>query len=268
MPSKRIEAALRRLLEPRSPAPARKDAAEERLLAAYDRRHAESPRAFARGFGLLDFARVHRWAVASTLLAALSVGACYAPTEVEVPMGVTVEFISRDEDPHALVEQMLEYVRESTGATEVNVEAWKRDDGPLQIKLRVWGPGVPADLDEELGEAFSQLREAELTASPLEGKVRTTLGRRLGHHWFDIGWAEDDLDGARVRLLEELAAQGIAGEVEIEITESDGRKQVRVQVQQELDEGGVAPGEGERHIRMHIRRDGVEEVDVVTEAGG
>lgn len=246
MPSKRIEAALRRLMQdPRpEPDPAPDAALEAELLTRFDQQ-GERPRAGleagreagGRAGGwthMLAFARVHRWALASVLAGVLGFGACYAPADVEVPLGVTVEFTSDDENPGDLVEQIVRYVEDSTGASEVSVSAVKSDTGPLQIRMQVWGPGVPADLEEELGEVFPQLEVAQLATHPLEGHVRTTLGRRLGHEWLDLALAEDDVERARVELLTQLAAQGVEGDVDIEIEQSNGHREVRVRVEQHV----------------------------------
>jgi hypothetical protein len=247
LPSKRIEAALARLLgaRPAEQAEIEPDAAlENELMAHFERVHPQTESAEGGGGvgGMFAFARMHRWALTGVLAGLASIGACYAPADVEVPLGVTVEFISHDEDPHALVQQVVGYVEDSTGATEVGVSALKSHDGPLQIRMRVWGPGVPADLEEELAGVFPQLEVAELTSHPLEGRVRTTLGRRLGHQWLDLALREDDLERARADLLAQLAAEGLEGDVDIEIREHDGHQEVRVRVEQHVT-GDLTPPE-------------------------
>lgn len=263
MPSKRIEGALRRLLGPRSAVPEPTPQLEAELLADFDRRYPQ--RSGAGGFGLLSFARMHRFALASVLFLIGTIGACYAPAEVEVPLGVTVEFTSQGEDHEQVVREMIEYVRESTGATEIGVEAYKKDDGPLMIRLRVWGDVPTEGLDEELLEVFPHLEEADLSAVQMEGTVETTLGRRLGHQLRLVALAEDDVEDARAALLLEIAAQGIEGTVDISIDEQNGHKEIRIEVQKELDGEEPQPSEGTKRIKMRVIDDGhhvEEDVDV------
>jgi hypothetical protein len=254
MPSKRIEAALRRMLAPGRDAPEAPAQLESELMTRFEQR-ADDLRARPQPLWVLGFARAHRFALASVLFLIATIGACYAPADVAVPMGVTVEFQAAEGDPHALVNEIVGYVKDSTRASEVGVQAWKEHDGPLQIRLRVWGEDVPEGLDEELLEAFPQLEQADLSAMPFEGTVRTTLGRRLGHQLLDIALAEDDLETARSHLMAELVAQGISGNVEISISEHNGQKQMRIEVEAHED-GEGAPGthEGTQQIKMRVKR--------------
>lgn len=267
MPSKRIEAALRRLFEPRAEVPEFDPARERELLGDFDRQFGAETAIPVPRMGVLGFARMHRFALASVAFLIASIGACYAPTQLEVPLGVTVAFVSQGEDPEAVVEEIVQYVRESTGATEIGIEAVQSDEGPALIRLRVWGDVPGAGLDAELLEVFPHLEEADLSAEQMDGIVHTTVGRRLGHQLRLVALSDRDMNEARIQLLAELAAQGIEGEVDISISGDEGRREIRVEVQKQLggsDGGATAPPtERRKHIKMRVRETrAIEEQDV------
>src|SRR5262249_8081694 len=100
-------------------------------------------------------------------------------------------------------------------------------------------------LSETLKKALPALASAKITEESLSGKVKSTVGQKLGHDLFDLNIAgEKDKEAIRAKILAQLAAQGVTGKVDVEV-EGNGvnEQKVKVKVIQEECEPGAPPPE-------------------------
>lgn len=212
------------------PIPGVDEAELARLLARFDGRVEQNPR---RRLAVLSS---WRWAAAAAVAAIGLVAACVAPTSYEVPLGLGLEVVDFDAElvsPRALAD----FLQEASGAEEVGVEARIEDrngEQTTRLDVRMWGAVLePEELEAVLVDEFPALEEAaSIEVRALEGEVRTTLGRRLLHDVLGEVEREEDVEAARVRLVEELRAQGVEGEIEVQIRDrADGRREIEVGVE-------------------------------------
>jgi hypothetical protein len=97
----------------------------------------------------------------------------------------------------------------------------------------MWGAG-PADepLSGRLTQAFPALAAAQIKEEPLHGKVRGTLGRRIGHEVLDLDLIDRaDVETARRQVLAQLQARGVSGQATVEVERGE-HDVVRVRVEQ------------------------------------
>ncbi|WP_437326588.1 hypothetical protein [Sorangium sp. So ce381] len=234
---------LRRLLG--EPAPLRPEHARElegELMAAFGQLYPEQE--------VVPMKRL--WLRKALVVAAAAVvcgaAACVAPADVEVPVGrsISIEVADGAELPEP--EALMAAVRgEGKTARRARVMVrGRRGDGATTLTLDVWGDEVPeGDVAERIRAAFPALAGAEIREDVLAGTVRGTLGAKLGHELLDLDVLDkDDVEAARRQVMEQLAAQGVEGKVDVQI-EGDGEKRkVKVQIKLEAppqDEAEMAP---------------------------
>ncbi len=184
--------------------------------------------------------RSRRWWVGGLVFAGALAGACVLPVEYDMPLGqrvdISLDAVGHDDlDPELLarfIEEQYEVERieirvsaSSHGASETTAR------GPMQITILAFGAeDIPDDLADDLVDAFPVLEEAEVDNEAVAGTVHGTLGGKLGHAWLDVVIDEHGVEEARRRLLADLAAQGLAGDAEIEIVDGPGHREVKVRV--------------------------------------
>jgi hypothetical protein len=228
----------------RSPAPPAD--LEVRLLAEYER---VTPQ---RRPGVLRFIRGHKPVLAAAASIAFLVGACAMPVEVDTDLGIGLTLVAPAED-ELPVEAIAHAAAEGSGAEEISVEA-SIHDGSVRLQIGLWGADVDAGMvTAQLRDEFPELAHVDIDDEVLEGRVRTNLGGKLMHDIFDRSWADDDVEAARAHVVEALRARGIEGDVEVDVTDVPGGRQIKVGVRQHLgDTDGEqdAPAHGERRIKM------------------
>ncbi|WP_437812856.1 hypothetical protein [Sorangium sp. So ce1078] len=189
------------------------------------------------------------WLRKALMVAAAAVvcgaAACVAPADVEVPVGRSISIQVADGAEVPEPEAILAVVR-GEGKTERVMVRGQRGDGATTLTLDVWGDELPAgDVAERIRAAFPALAGAEIREDVLAGTVRGTLGAKLGHELLDLDVLDkDDVVAARRQVMEQLAAQGVEGKVDVQI-EGDGEKRkVKVRVKREApprEEAEMAP---------------------------
>ena len=253
MSTEALEEALRELHGHGEDAPADL-AGEGAALAVYEAKFGASSSRSAGEAGCSWDGR--RWPPQSWLLGVV-VGACNVPAsyDVELGVGLAVEFDPADELPY---EAIATYAKEELGATDINVAVhiFEEDAGTLQMRL--WGQDLPPDLViDRLRADFPELTSLEMEYEILEGKIDTNLGGKLLHQVFDPVIAEEDLELAREQLLVELLAAGVEGEVDVQVREVDGHREIRVGVTQTQESGGSPLLEelvGHDEVRTKVKR--------------
>lgn len=266
MSTDHLESQLRRLHDSGQPIPSRTEAAEAKLLAQFD---AAQPTR-TRGWG-----RLPKLAVAG-LGAGLLVGACALPAELELDLGVGLhlEFDAERELP---VHAIAEYCKNELGANDITVEMSisKQQDASGAVAsrgsmhLELWGPQLDPDaVVPALQAEFTQLAPLAIGVERLEGSVRTNLGNKMLHEYFDSDrfLNEADLEVARAEVLADLRSRGLQGQVDVEVERTDDGKGLKIGVRQ-IVEAGDTEGAGELPhgvlVEPQYERD--QEVDEVEE---
>ena len=192
----------------------RYDALEVDLVARY-RLHYPHER---RWLSLLNpWTRLARFATVGLVMVLLGVGACTTETTTEVALGKHLHVglaIAGDPARSAGLEAMVDWVRARPGTEEanVNVEMRLENDPPLVVlDVVVWD----ADLDgnqlvADLRAAFPALVEAGIIVTDLNTTITESWADRLGREIFRIDTGRGDAEEMRQRILEQIAAQGIA----------------------------------------------------------
>lgn len=233
------ERELARLFEPSNmPRPGHREALEADLAGRFDALYAAQRRK------AMERRKVMRRVLFGVgLAAALVLGACAAPMDVDVEVGrsLAIEYQAGPAmpEPKAVVDAL-----HGTGPfKDVQVRVQRQGD-KVAFKAEVWGQDIG---DEPLGErmkrALPALADAKIVEEPLEGKVHSTLGRKLGHDLLDLDIADQqDVEKVREQILAQLAAQGVEGKIDVEV-EGDGihQRRVKVRVENEECEPGTPP---------------------------
>jgi hypothetical protein len=222
------EQKLARLFEPRAmPRPGHRDALEAELLRRFSRLHEER-----RRYEMQRRKRILRRALfGAALAAAASIAACATPMDVEVEVGrsLAIEYQAGEGMPEPKV--VLDALHGAGELQHGNVRVMRKGDA-ITIRAEVWGKHLDeGSLGDHVKEAVPALANAKVVEEPIEGKVRSTLGMKLGHELLDLDIAdEQDIEAVRQKILEKLAAQGVEGEVDVQV-EGDGVRERKVKIQ-------------------------------------
>ena len=265
MSTEALEEALRELHGHGEDGPA--DLAGERAaMEAYGEVFGASASKNAGARGLRGWTQV----AAAVVALGVVVGACNVPASYDVKLGVRleVEFDPADELPY---EAIATYAKEELGATDINMAVHLFEPESGKLNLRLWGQDLPPDVViDRLRADFPELEPLEMNFEVLEGKIDTNLGGKLMHQVFRPAIAEADLEVARERLLADLLAAGVEGEVDVQVREVDGHREIRVGVRRE-EEGPLPPHlleelAGEHGRRVQIKRLEISAKDDATSA--
>jgi hypothetical protein len=189
--------------------------------------------------------------------------ACAAPADVEVDVGRSIEVrydaTKAGIEPKAVLDAIKAEVEgpESEGAAEqakgasgerarreVSVRV-RREGDTVEVRAEVWGTNLPEEsLTDRIRQAVPALKDASIKEEHLQGKVRGTLGAKIGHELFDIDVLDEtDVETARQQVMAKLAASGVEGKVDVQI-EGDGSQRkvkIRVEKQEECDPAESEP---------------------------
>lgn len=179
--------------------------------------------------------------------------ACVAPAELDVDVGRSVE-VRYDASAVALEPSAVaDAIKAAAGVkdegeaaartgegegerarSEINLRVLRRGDA-VEVRAEVWGTSLPeGPLADEIQKSLPALKGAEIKEEHLHGKVRGTLGEKLGHDLFNIDVLDEtDVATARRQVMEQLAAQGVEGKVDVQIEGDGTRRKVKVRVEQE-----------------------------------
>ena len=238
MPSDRIDTALSAVYA-RSESDAQRTAREqhcqdlEQQLADL---HAARPLVPRRSSFWRALLGVRRLAVASVVFAALAIGACQVPVEMELVMGHQMRFVlPATDDIHRQIESLTGEIQAFAPVEKIEVQIHKSsEDDRMVVQLGVWGEGVePEQVFAHLRARLPILEEAQCDALPLAGTVRTTLGDRLGHDLFHLALDQKNVEQARAAVLEELAASGFDGDAQVTVEEDDGHRRIEIRLHQQ-----------------------------------
>jgi hypothetical protein len=242
------ERRLRRLFQARGRArPEHERELLPELMEQYDRMYPRKERSKMSGVLLRKIIAIPAVAVA------VGAAACAAPADVEVDVGrsleVRYEATKAGIEPKAVLDAIKAEVEgsESEGAAAQAKEAGgeratrnvsfrvRREGDSVEVRAEVWGTNLPeASLTDRIRQAVPALKDATIKEEHLQGKVRGTLGEKIGHELFNIDVLDEtDVETARQQVMAELAARGVEGKVDVQI-EGDGKqRKVKIRVEQE-----------------------------------
>jgi len=213
------------------PRPGHKAALEAELLGRFDALYTAQRR---KQMERRSFVRKIVFGVA--IAAALGVAACAAPmdVDVEVGKGLSIEYQASPSMPKP--DAVLDALRASGEFKHVTNRV-RVVNGNVAIRVELWGEHIDESgaLAESLKKALPELASAKITEETLSGKVKSTAIQKLGHDLFDLDITDEkDVDAIREKILADLAAQGVTGQVDVQV-EGDGthEKKVKVKVIQE-----------------------------------
>ena len=224
---------LRRLFAARGEArPDHKGELETELMERFDRRAVKTEKARKSMVKSVLFRRIM---AASAIAAALGVGACVAPADVDVDVGrsVDIRYEASGEgalDPHAVVD----LVRGQGSVEEVGVRV-QRQGSQVIMHLDLWGSGMgEAPIADQIRKAFPALKGATIEEEKLQGHVRGTVGKKIGHDLFDLDVINTtDVEEARKQVMAQLAAKGIEGAVEVKVENDGSKRKVMIRVEKQ-----------------------------------
>ena len=165
-------------------------------------------------------------------LVILGLGAGAVPASYRVEMGATVS-IRVPGDPGAVpgLEELLGFLRESAVAEEISVSVSARAGEGAEIHLILFGRRIrEEELNRLLVRRFPVLNTARVRFQGMEETVRGNLAEWVGHALFRIEVNVSEVEEARERILEELAARGYRSATRVEVREDDGNKRIEVQL--------------------------------------
>jgi hypothetical protein len=188
----------------------------------------------------LNSLSVRKFLLASAAVLILGAAACVAPVDMEVDMGrrVTIQYKKAEGAPGP--QQIAEAVRGVEGnAKQVEIHAIKHGDDVV-VSVDMWGDDLPeGPLADKLKAKLPSLENATIQEQPLISKVRGTLGQKLGHDLLNLDVLDtDDVETARQKLLQQLAASGVQGEVDVQVEGDANHRTVRIRAKQEECDAG------------------------------
>jgi len=185
--------------------------------------------------------RTVRFAFVGLALVMLGVGACSTSTTTEVDMGqkMTIGFSARaDVDMISVDTSLSNFLDSQPGIENVSVSISATEGGPSTVEVMAWGRDLDGEaLVTELRRQVPELEGADISFEALVGTLEESFASKLKREVFQL-----EVDGAteeeiRAQILAQLAAQGVAeGEAQVEVTQQDGRAEIKVQITKETED--------------------------------
>ena len=176
-----------------------------------------------------------RFAAVGLVVLVLGAGACTTETTTEVALGQRLQVgLKVDGDPARFAggEALVDWVRARPGTEEANVNAEMdlENEQPLvALDVLVWNVDLDgAQLVADLRAAFPALVVAGVTVTNLNTTITESWADRLGRTIFRIETGGGEPEEMRRRILEQFAAQGIPGEVQVDVRGDGDRPAIKV----------------------------------------
>lgn len=236
-----LESMLARLLGRRpgggeAPPPDHRAALEQALLARFGELHPKSRKERTMGMAML-----WRAAVVAGLLAAAG-GASQAPADYQAEIGKRVTVLSDAPLPPDQLRAAVRAVEagEAGGKLQqVRVRGTRAGDAPMRTTLELYGEtAAMGDIPAIMRRAAPALAALPITVEPIERAVQGDLGDKVRHLMGMDQLPPEEL----ARLIEaELREADPNAQVKVEVEQSEGRREVRVEVKKEVEapEGGA-----------------------------
>jgi len=235
-----LETMLARLLGRRPggsepPPPDHRAALEQELLARWGELHPKSTKGRTMGTAML-----WRAAVVAGLLAAAG-GASQAPADYQAEIGKRVTVLSDAPLPPEQLRAAVQAVEAAGTMQQVRVRGVKVGDGPMRTTIELFGEtAAMGDIPAIMRRAAPALAALPIAVEAIERTVQGDLGDKVKHLVGMDQLPPDEL----ARLIEaELREADPSAKVEVQVEQSEGRREVRVEVKKE------APGQAEAPAR-------------------
>jgi hypothetical protein len=103
------------------------------------------------------------------------------------------------------------------------------------MHLDLWGSGMgEAPIADQIRKAFPALKGATIEEEKLQGHVRGTVGKKIGHDLFDLDVINTtDVEEARKQVMAQLAAKGIEGAVDVKVEDDGSKRKVMIRVEKQ-----------------------------------
>jgi len=174
---------------------------------------------------------IGRATLAAGVMTLLVVVACAVPTTYEAELGKSFNISLPEGTEMPAIDQALRSLDEAGVAEEVSVSVSERIGEPPTVNLMLWGTNVnEAEVRRVLGRQDAAFNKATWEVTPLEGSVESNYASKLGHDLFNIDLSidEGDVESAREQIMEQLAAQGFTGNVDIQTSSENGQEMVKI----------------------------------------
>jgi len=130
------------------------------------------------------------------------------------------------------VADLLQSLESAGVADDVSVSVSQRAGAGARLMLILLGSRVPEDdVVQQLRGGYPVLADARVTADPLVGSVRSSLAEKLGRALFPIEVSVNDVEEARGKILEELAAGGY-GASRVDVRDEDDHRAIDVELEE------------------------------------
>ncbi len=144
--------------------------------------------------------------------------------------GTLVEIIPSAELPETEVHAIAQELERVSGASRAKVMLRKDDRGGTHLEVELWGdaPVDPAVI-EGLRERFASLEGAQITHAAVDGPPAD--GGPIAVE------ADADLPPAelKAKIEADLRAQGVDGDITVDVVEGEGQREVEVRVEKRED---------------------------------
>jgi hypothetical protein len=199
-----------------------RDRLEEELLQEHHRRYGKRTRRRT----LLRPA----FALPALAVVILGIGAIPASYPVAVGSVLTLALPPTAGAPPAVAD-LLQSLESAGAADDVSVSVSQRAGAGARLMLILIGSRVPEDdVVQQLRGGYPVLADARVTADPLVGSVRSSLAEKLGRALFPIEVSLNDVEEARGKILEELAAGGY-GASRVDVRDEDDHRAIDVELE-------------------------------------
>lgn len=251
MRSDRLNSILGKMYGPGSADRRRKQALEDDLLSRYRKLHPNN----RRWLMLLNpWNRIARFVFAGLAVCLIVVGACSTETTTEVDLGKQLHLglDATDEDQSAEGRFLFTYMylsqenmtREAAamskllisqpGVEDASVSINQQDNGEVILDILAWGEGLDADeLMMTLKKHYPVLADASLTVSDLNSKIKESLASKIGRAALHLEVSGTHKEELRQQFLEQLAAQGFDGHVDLDIETDGDQKTIHIEMEED-----------------------------------
>lgn len=173
--------------------------------------------------------------IAPLALALLGLSACTHDDDVQARVAeleslpglkVTISGADIAQDKVHAIAKHLEGKAVDTGAAMVRLK--KDDQGPPSLEIEIFAKTLPAadSLAADLKAAFPELAGATITAAPAQSNAQQLPIVEVSH--------ELSPEEAKQEIVEQLQAQGVDGQIDVQVQDGAEGRRVEVKVEKEI----------------------------------
>jgi len=177
-----------------------------------------------------------RYAFLSVFLIMFGLGACTTSTTVELEMGkkVSVVLTNPDQPDVEIVKaELLAFLESQPDVENVSVSCGYNGDNQIFISALVWGLDTSSVLTQEtFRHEVPILAEADIQIEALKGIMKETYATNWTRKLFRLevdGKTEEEI---RAQIMAQLANQGVADGVTVDIDKENGRTGITITVEE------------------------------------